>query len=156
MIFLTKHTLLSRASAPVKASINALHLLAFTGGDFYGEYGICKCELFVFLDCGRTCPDSGTLSSDCMYCICSETISGQVLSNLGRPLINVTISPLSTDDVMATSDESGMFSIAEACSYETYTFSSSGFVSSDIIFDQQTSTNVTLDRIGNSSHNLRQ
>ena len=121
---------------------------------FYLYYTRSKLSLFPFLDCGRSCT-SGTLSSDCMYCICSDTITGQIRSNLGRPLINATITPLNTPDVILDlSDDSGMFELTSACSYQTYTFYLTGFVDSDIIFNQQSSTNVTLNRYGNSNHRI--
>ena len=84
-----------------------------------------------------------------MYCSCSDTISGQVRSTQGRPLINVTVTPLNTPDViLATSDVSGMFEMTSACGYQSYTFAVDGFVAENIFFNEVATTNVTLARKG--------
>ena len=103
---------------------------------------------YLLLDC-PCMYNSCTLSTGCMYCSCSHAITGQVRSTQGRPLINVTVTPLNTPDViLATSDVSGMFEMTSACGYQSYTFTGDGFVSADVIFDENTSYNVTLERKG--------
>ena len=92
------------------------------------------------------CPDSGTLSSDCLYCECTNTISGQILSNLGQPLQNATISPqLAPDTILATSAVGGMFELANVCSEEIYSVSATGFVSLELTLDPSSFANITLE-----------
>ena len=100
-------------------------------------------------DCSSAKCVPGVPSSDCMYCICSNSITGQVRSSLGRPLINVTISPLNTPDVtLDISDNSGMFEITQACVNQTYTFRADGFVAVDVTFNGITPKNVTMYKRG--------
>ena len=100
--------------------------------------------MFIALDCNRVCPDAGTLSSDCLYCTCAQDISGQVLSDSGMPLANVSISPQYAENViLAVTTTGGYFEMSGSCFDGTYVFTKSGFVATSVTFTAP-SQNVTM------------
>ena len=104
--------------------------------------------MFNALACSRICPDAGTLSNNCQYCTCAQEISGQVLSDTGMPLLNVSISPQYAENViLAVTTTGGFFEMSGSCFDETYVFTKSGFVATSVTFNAS-SQNVTMETRG--------
>ena len=104
--------------------------------------------MFIALDCGRICPDAGTLSNDCLYCTCAQDISGQVLSDTGMRLLNVSVSPQYAENaIFAMTTTGGFFEMSGGCFDETYVFTKSGFVTTSVTFSAS-SQNVTMQTRG--------